>query len=85
MPKLPRVSAKETIRALERLGFFQVRQRGSHVILKKQLFVEDDENNQHLIEVGCVVPLHRKTLAVGTIKSILEQAGVSVEEFLTNL
>lgn len=37
MPKLPRVQASEVIRALERLGFVRIRQRGSHVILKKQL------------------------------------------------
>lgn len=34
MPKLPRVSGAEAIRALERLGFTQVRQRGSHVVPK---------------------------------------------------
>ena len=50
------------IRALERLDFFQVRQQGSHIILKKQM--PDGE-------IGCVVPLHRE-LAVGTIKSILK-------------
>ncbi len=83
MPKLPRVQASEVIRVLERLGFFQVRQRGSHVILKKQIVEEGEE--QKVIEVGCVVPLHRKTLAVGTLKSILNQAGVSIEEFIENL
>ena len=83
MPKLPRVQASDVIRALERLGFVRVRQRGSHVILKKQLVQEGEE--QEIIEVGCVVPLHRKTIAVGTLKSILNQAGVSVEEFLKNL
>ena len=51
MPKLRRVSGEEAIRALERLGFRQVRQRGSHVILKK-------ETAQGAI--GCVVPLHRE-------------------------
>jgi predicted RNA binding protein YcfA (HicA-like mRNA interferase family) len=83
VPKLPRVQASDVIRALERLGFVRVRQRGSHVILKKQLVQEGEE--QEIIEVGCVVPLHRKTIAVGTLKSILNQAGVSVEEFLKNL
>ena len=83
MPKLPRVRAAEVIRALERLGFVQVRQRGSHVILKKQLVKEGED--QEAIKVGCVVPLHRKTIAIGTLKSILNQAGVSVEEFLENL
>ena len=35
MPRLRRVSGSEAIRALEKLGFEQVRQRGSHVVLKK--------------------------------------------------
>ena len=84
MPRLPRVSSAEAISALERLGFVQVRQRGSHVILKKQVLV-DDEDNIRTIEVGCVVPVQRKTLAVGTLKSILDQAEVSIEDFLMNL
>lgn len=83
MPKLPRVPAWEILCVLERLGFVQVRQRGSHVILKKQIVEEGEE--QKVIEVGCVVPLHRKTMALGTLKSILNQAGVSVEQFLNNL
>ena len=72
MPKLRRVSGAEAIRALERLGFEQVRQRGSHVILKKQTAQGT---------VGCVVPLHRE-LAIGTLHSILKQAGVTVEDFM---
>lgn len=36
MNKLRRVSGEEAIRALERLGFSRVRQRGSHVVFKKQ-------------------------------------------------
>jgi len=35
-PKLPSVSGEEAVRVLMRLGFVFVRQRGSHVILKKQ-------------------------------------------------
>lgn len=75
MPRLRRVSGQETIRALERLGFTQVRQRGSHVVMKKQ--TEQGE-------IGCVVPLHRE-LALGTLRSILKQAKVSEEEFQSNL
>lgn len=82
MPKLPRVRDSEVIRALERLGFEQVRQKGSHVVMKKQVL---DEETQESIELGCVVPLHKKDIAVGTLKSILNQAGVSVDEFLENL
>jgi len=75
MPELRRVSGTEAIRALERLGFERVRQRGSHVILKKQT----SEG-----EIGCVVPLHRE-LAVGTLRGILKQAGVTQEQFIENL
>lgn len=63
------------IRALERLDFFQIRQQGSHIILKKQ--TPDGE-------IGCVVPLHRE-LAIGTMKSILKQAEVELEEFIKHL
>ena len=75
MPKLRRVSGQEAIRALEKLGFEQVRQRGSHVVLKKQM----PEG-----AVGCVVPLHRE-LAIGTLRGILRQAGVTPEEFIEQL
>jgi predicted RNA binding protein YcfA (HicA-like mRNA interferase family) len=75
MPKLRRVSGKETIRALERLGFVQVRQRGSHVVLKKSMLEG---------EVGCAVPLHPE-LAIGTLRGILRQAKVTPEEFMANL
>ncbi len=71
MPKLNRLSGKEVIRRLERLGFKQVRQRGSHLILKKQTPEGD---------IGCVVPLHDE-LAVGTLHGILRQAKISPEEF----
>jgi predicted RNA binding protein YcfA (HicA-like mRNA interferase family) len=81
VPRLTRVKGSEVIRTLEKLGFLQVRQRGSHVILKKQIL---DENGQ-TSEIGCVVPLHKKAIAIGTLKSILNQAGVSDEEFIENL
>ncbi|MBE3560937.1 MAG: type II toxin-antitoxin system HicA family toxin [Ktedonobacteraceae bacterium] len=74
-PKLPRVSGDQAIKALEHLGFVPVRQRGSHVILKKQL---------PGATVGCVIPLHPE-LASGTLRNILKQAGVTPEEFITNL
>lgn len=65
MPKLPRIKASEVIRALERLGFVQVRQRGSHIVLKKQITAESGE----VIEIGCVIPLHKKTIAIGTLRT----------------
>ena len=75
MPELRRVSGREAIQALEKLGFEQVRQRGSHVILKRQTPKGD---------VGCVVPLHSE-LAIGTLRGILKQAGVTPEEVMDKL
>lgn len=71
MPKLPVLSGKEIIKALSKMGFEEIRQKGSHVILKKRTATG---------EVGCVVPLHRE-VALGTLKGILKQASVSQEEF----
>ena len=71
MPKLPRVSGAETVRALERLGFSRLRQSGSHVILRRQ-------------EHGCVVPMHAE-LKTGTLAGVLRQADVSAEEFAAAL
>ena len=68
MPKLPVISGIEAIKALERLGFFVVRQRGSHIVLRKG-------------SSGCVVPNHHE-LKVGTLSGILKQAGISPDEFI---
>ena len=75
MSELKRLSGQETIKILKKFGFIQIRQKGSHVILKK---IIGDE------EIGCVVPLH-KELAIGTLKGILKQAKISPEEFIKNL
>jgi predicted RNA binding protein YcfA (HicA-like mRNA interferase family) len=72
MRRLRKVTGQEAIRALQRLGFEKVRQRGSHVILKK----ETSEG-----AVGCVVPLHRE-LKIGTLHGILRQAKVTPGEFM---
>jgi predicted RNA binding protein YcfA (HicA-like mRNA interferase family) len=68
MPKLPHLSGREIIRALERLGFEVVRQNGSHVVMRCS-------------SRGCVVPLH-KPVKVGTLAGLLRQARVDVREFL---
>ena len=75
MPKLPRISSREAVRSLERLGFEQVRQTGSHVVMKK----ETEEG-----KIGCVVPVHQE-LKVGTLSGILKQAQDTVEEFIEHL
>ncbi len=68
MPELPRVSGKKAINVFESLGFQIVRQRGSHVVLRKQ-------------DKGCVIPLH-KELAIGTLRSVIKQAGITAEKFI---
>jgi predicted RNA binding protein YcfA (HicA-like mRNA interferase family) len=67
-PSLPIISGAEAIRALQRLGFVVVRQRGSHIVLRRG-------------SQGCVVPNHRE-MKVGTLSGVLKQAGVSVDEFI---
>ncbi|MBI2109548.1 type II toxin-antitoxin system HicA family toxin [Candidatus Woesearchaeota archaeon] len=72
MPKLPIVSGKEVIKALSKIGFVHVRTRGSHAILNKQT---------DGAKITIPVPLH-KELAKGTLKSILNQAGLDIELFV---
>lgn len=70
--KLPRdVSGGQAVRALLRLGFVEQRQTGSHRILRG--------GNRTV-----VVPMH-KPIKPGTLKGLLEQAGVSLEEFVDQL
>jgi predicted RNA binding protein YcfA (HicA-like mRNA interferase family) len=71
MPKLPHVSGKESVSALEKLGFVQLRQKGSHLIMRRG-------------PIGCVVPMHRE-IKIGTLTGILRQAGVPAEEFIASL
>ena len=71
MPKLPHVSGAEALRAFQRLGFEKVRQRGSHVVVKRG-------------SRGCVIPMHSE-IKIGTLSGLLRQADVSVEEFIAVL
>ena len=67
MPELPSLSGNQAIKVFEDIGFMVVRQRGSHVVLRR---------GDH----GCVIPTH-KQLAIGTLRSAIKQAGITVEEF----
>ena len=70
--KLPRdVSGLEAVRALKRLGFVSLRQTGSHLTLRKD-------------SRTVVVPQH-KPLKPGTLKGVIEQAGLTLEQFMTEL
>lgn len=71
MPNLPGISGKRAVKALQRLGFVFLRQKGSHAILRRG-------------ERGCVVPMHRQVNG-WTMNGVLKQAGVAPEEFLKAL
>ncbi|MAE43341.1 hypothetical protein CMO93_06200 [Candidatus Woesearchaeota archaeon] len=67
-----RISGKECVKILcNKFGFKIKRQRGSHIVLRK----ETPEG-----AVGTVVPNH-KELKVGTLKGVLELAKIDEEDF----
>ena len=69
MPSLPILKPKEVVRVLERAGFYLARQRGGHAQYKRgNLLV--------------TVPMHAGDLNPATLRSILRQAKMTVEEFL---
>ena len=70
MTKLPSISGKKCIQALIKVDFYIIRQKGSHVILRRDNpFAE------------LVIPNH-KTLDKGTLRAIIRQAELDVNEFV---
>jgi len=70
MAKLPAISGRKCVAALRKTGFYELRQRGDHVIMRR-----DDPPSM------VSVPLHR-TLKKGTLRGIIRHAGLTVDEFL---
>jgi len=70
MPPLPSVSGERAVRAFQKAGWVKDRQRGSHVILIKPGQA-----------ASLSVPLHR-TLAPGTLRSLIRASGMTVSKFL---
>lgn len=71
MPKLPVVSGIKIVKALSKIGFEHIRTSGSHMILTKK----------EGIKITIPVPNH-KEIAKGTLKSIMKQTGITLEELL---
>ena len=69
MSSLPRISGRDCVNALSKAGFKLNRQPGSHIILRRE---------EPFSQV--VIPDHRE-LDRGTLRAILRQAGIGVEEF----
>jgi predicted RNA binding protein YcfA (HicA-like mRNA interferase family) len=75
MTRLPRVSGKDVVQALRRGGFEQSHMRGSHHYLRKPG-----------VAALVVVPVHgSRDLPVGTLRAILHQAGLTVEDLVALL
>jgi len=71
MTKLPRgMSGKEVVKALQKAGFYVKRQKGSHIVLRR-----DNPFAQ------VVVPDH-KSVDTGTLATILDGADLSIEDFI---
>ncbi len=72
MPKLGLFSGEEVVTIMERHGFLEVRQKGSHKIMQKRT-----------VEGGTItvpVPMH-KVVRIGTLQSIIRQSGIAKESF----
>jgi len=67
---LPRISGREAVAALAKVGYEKDRQKGSHIVLRQRA-----APHRRL-----VVPDHRE-LAPGTLRAIIRQAGLTVEQF----
>jgi predicted RNA binding protein YcfA (HicA-like mRNA interferase family) len=68
---MPALRPSQVVSALERAGFVVKRQSGSHIVLLK---VEQRR--------PITVPVHRKDLPPGTVRAIIRQAGLAVDQFL---
>jgi predicted RNA binding protein YcfA (HicA-like mRNA interferase family) len=73
MTGLPVVTPRELIRALERAGFFVHHVKGSHYYLKHP--------NRPALRVS--VPFHSRDVKRGTLRAILRQAGLTVEQLVS--
>ena len=74
-PKIPVLSGEELIRALGKFGYVRVRQKGSHVRLRHP----SDPRRKPV-----TVPLH-PTIARGTLRNILRDAQITVEQLTAQL
>ncbi len=75
MSRVPRITGGRAVRAFERAGFVLDRISGSHHILKKE---------GHALRL--TVPVHKgKTVGVGLLSSLIDAAGLTVDEFVALL
>lgn len=70
MSQLPCISGREVIKALQKIGYEFDHQRGSHIILRH---IEPPHRR-------LTIPDHDE-IAKGTLRAIIRQAGLGVDEF----
>ena len=70
MGRLGNVSGKDAVKAFERSGWYKVGQVGSHLVMTKPN-----------IRVNLSIPQH-KELASGTLRALIRNAGMNVDDFL---
>jgi predicted RNA binding protein YcfA (HicA-like mRNA interferase family) len=70
MSRLPRISGRDCLKALEKAGFYLKRRESSHMVVRR---------DEPFAQV--VVPDHQE-LDRGTLPSIIPHAGISVDEFI---
>ena len=75
MPKLPILSAREILKILRAEGFEIVGRKGSHIRLKRK-----KPSPTRIV----IVPDY-KEIPIGTLRSIIRQSGISIEEFLSKV
>ena len=76
MPKLPQVSGREVIKALRKIGFEKISQKGSHIKLQR--------SKRDLTQT--IIVTEHKILKKGTLQNgILKNIPLTVEEFLSLL
>jgi predicted RNA binding protein YcfA (HicA-like mRNA interferase family) len=70
MGRLANISGKDTVMAFQKVGWHPIGQVGSHLVMIKQG-----------VRVNLSIPQH-KELSVGTLRALIRNAGLTVEEFL---
>lgn len=73
MPQLPVLSGPETVRNFERFGWDVARQRGSHIVMTKPG------------EMATLSVPNHSTVAKGTLRRLVRDAGLTVAEFCATL
>jgi predicted RNA binding protein YcfA (HicA-like mRNA interferase family) len=73
MARLANISGKETVKAFQKAGWEQLGQVGSHVVMVKAE-----------VRINLSIPQH-KELSIGTLRALIRNAGLTVDEFLSLL